>query len=201
MKQSIFDTQIQIVDLPSKIVAGLERISEAFRVLLWEDAKVVGLSPTQIQILIFLAFHPENFRNVSSLAREFNMTKATISDAIKTMVNKKLIEKIPSPTDKRAYSISITPQGSELVVRTMGFAEPLRHAVSGLDPDQQEDLHRAIIDLIYKLNKANILTVQRTCFNCRFYEWTPESHYCHYLRTDLSDKDLRVDCREFQGKS
>lgn len=52
MSKSIFDPKNQIKDVSSKIVAGLERISEAFKVLLWEKAKALGLSPIQIQILI-----------------------------------------------------------------------------------------------------------------------------------------------------
>ena len=37
-----------------KIVASLERISQAFRVLLWKKSKEFSLTPLQVQILIFL---------------------------------------------------------------------------------------------------------------------------------------------------
>ena len=53
MSDSVFNPNHQETDISSKIVAGLERISEAFKVLLWEKAKLLGLSPIQIQILIF----------------------------------------------------------------------------------------------------------------------------------------------------
>ena len=91
MKKSIFNLNGQNSDLASKIVAGLERNSEAFRVLLWEHAKVVGLSP--IQILLFISFHPETLCNVSHVAHEFNLTKATISEAIKVLHKKNDREK------------------------------------------------------------------------------------------------------------
>ena len=57
MKRHIFNPADQQLDLNSKIIAGLERISEAFKALLWEKAKILRLSPIQIQILIFIKFH------------------------------------------------------------------------------------------------------------------------------------------------
>ena len=39
MRKSTFHLEHQHKDINSKIIVGLERISEAFRVLLWEHAK------------------------------------------------------------------------------------------------------------------------------------------------------------------
>ena len=50
---------------PVKLLIGLERISQAFKVLLWNKAKEYGLSPIQIQILIFVAHHKSEYNNVS----------------------------------------------------------------------------------------------------------------------------------------
>ncbi|MEO0333318.1 MAG: MarR family transcriptional regulator, partial [Bacteroidota bacterium] len=63
MEKSVFNPTNQQSDVSSKIVAGLERISEAFKVLLWEKAKSLGLSPIQIQILIFIAYHKSELCN------------------------------------------------------------------------------------------------------------------------------------------
>ena len=47
-----------------KITQALERISKAFRVLLWEESKKHGISPIQIQLLIFCSSHkPENVKS------------------------------------------------------------------------------------------------------------------------------------------
>ncbi|MEZ5024711.1 MAG: hypothetical protein R2728_15915 [Chitinophagales bacterium] len=64
MEKSVFNTDYQQTSLTSKIVVGLERISGAFRYLLWEYAKTIELSPIQIQIIIFLAYHKREFCNV-----------------------------------------------------------------------------------------------------------------------------------------
>lgn len=85
MKRSAFNLAHQNTSVESKIIASLERVSQAFRVLLWNESKEFSLSPIQVQVLIFLLFHSSEKRKVSYLADEFNMTKATISDTIKSL--------------------------------------------------------------------------------------------------------------------
>ncbi len=201
MSKSVFNLNNQETDVVSKIVVGLERISEAFRVLLWQHAKVLGLSPIQIQILIFADNHPENLCGVSYLAKEFNVSKPTVSEAVRTLVKKEMVERISETEDKRAYFISLTNKGKAIVASTEGFANPIHQSLDNLEEDQQIQLLQHLTQLIYRLNRAGILTVQRTCFACRFYEKKGEKHYCHYLNERLLDKDLRLDCPEFEGKA
>ena len=198
MDKSVFNIPFQQEDTAGKIVVGLERISEAFRVLLWEHAKVIGLSPIQIQLLIFVAYHDGQFCNVSHLAKEFNLTKPTISDAIKTLLKKGLIKKVDSPTDKRAYSITLTEAGKSMVSDTEHFANPIKK--NSLSASEQEQMLIYLSKLIYGLNRAEILTVQRTCYGCRFYEKKTSTHYCNLMKMDLADKDIRLDCPEFEKK-
>jgi DNA-binding MarR family transcriptional regulator len=96
MEQSVFNLDVQNTNVEFRIVAALERLSEAFRVLLWNEAKILNISPIQIQILVFLKFHALEKCKVSYLAQEFNMTKATISDAVKVMLQKGLIDNAPN---------------------------------------------------------------------------------------------------------
>ena len=201
MDKSVFNQAAQNENITSKIVVGLERISEAFRVLLWEHAKVLGLSPIQIQLLIFVAYHSEHLCNVSHLAKEFNLTKPTISDAIKVLVNKEFIQKIPSATDKRAYSVALTNKGEKIVQNTKHFTKPISKGVNQLNATEQTNLFASISKLIFDLNRNGILSIQRTCFGCRFYQKTDNHHYCQLIKTDLLDKDIRLDCPEFEVKT
>ena len=105
MSKSPFDLSYQNQSTESKIVASLERISQAFRVMLWNESKEHSLSPIQIQVLVFLLHHSEEKRKVTYLADEFNMTKATISDTIRTLEQKELIKKEYEPHDTRSYNL------------------------------------------------------------------------------------------------
>ncbi|WP_222983327.1 MarR family winged helix-turn-helix transcriptional regulator [Flagellimonas meishanensis] len=200
MNKSIFDPEYQQHDLSSKIIAGLERISQAFKVLLWERAKNLGISPIQIQILIFVAHHRIALNNVSLLAQEFNVSKPTISDAVRVLHEKGLIVKDHSHSDNRSYSIFLSDEGKKIVAGTEDFATPMANMLQHISKGDQESLFSAISKLIYQLNQQDILTVQRTCFACRFYEQGGEEHYCRLLKKRLKHSDIRLDCHEFEAK-
>ena len=67
------------LDLNTKIAEGLGRISEVFKVLLWDYAKQLKLSPIQIQILNTLYVlqtnnHKKYLREAVKNYKNFNLT-------------------------------------------------------------------------------------------------------------------------------
>ena len=195
---SVFNLDNQNANLDNKIVAGLERLSQVFRILLWEKAKEHGLSPIQIQLLIFIRHHSADKTTISYLAQEFNLTKPTISDAIKILEQKKLIQKFTDRTDTRSYTISLTTTGKKIVLETENFANPLTEIISSAKNTDKEVLWEIVSNLIVRLNKMEIITIQRTCFNCKHYSIKNKSHFCNLLELKLLIKDIRIDCREFE---
>ncbi len=200
MKKSIFNPSGQEHNISSKIVVGLERVSEVFKVLLWEKAKLVGLSPIQIQILIFVAYHKQDLCNVSHLAKEFNVTKPTISDAVKVLDKKGLIIKDFSSSDSRSYSIHVSESGGEIVAKTENFADPLKNQLNGIHKENLENLFETLSKLIHSLNRNGILTVQRTCYGCNFYDQKKNNDYCNLLGKELLNTEIRLDCPEYVEK-
>jgi len=196
--KSLFDLSRQNKKVESKIVVALERISEAFRVLLWNESKENALSPIQIQILIFLLFHSQEKCKVSYLAQEFNMTKATVSDSVKLLLQKELIEKIDDPSDTRSYVIGLTNEGRLTAEKSANFAFAIEKPLSSLTEDQKEAMLSGLLKLIYELNRAGIITIQRMCFSCASYRMEKGKHYCTFLQTNLAANDLRVDCPEHE---
>lgn len=200
MDKSIFNPSHQTEDISGKIVVGIERISEAFKVLLWEKAKLLGLSPIQIQILLFIAYHKSALCNVSYLAKEFNVTKPTISDAVRVLHKKELIKKDFSSADSRSYSIALSNSGKSIISDTENFALPLKNELDGIEPSDLEQLFSTLSKLIYQLNQKGILTVQRTCFGCKFYEQSENKDYCNLLEKELLNSDIRLDCLEYEER-
>ncbi|WP_299680746.1 MarR family winged helix-turn-helix transcriptional regulator [uncultured Tenacibaculum sp.] len=201
MNESTFNPEQQEKDISSKIVAGLERVSEVFKKLLWEKAKLIGLSPIQIQILIFITFHKRDLCNVSHLAKEFNVTKPTISDAIRVLHKKELIIKDYSSSDNRSYTIILSEKGKEIVNETQGFSNPLKNQVDNFEQQEKESLFETLSTLIHKLNKNGILSVQRTCYGCKYYQKNDTSHFCNLLNTQLQTTEIRLDCPDFEIKN
>ncbi len=195
-----FELASQQHSIESKLVVALERISEAFRVMLWQQSKAQGLSPIQIQILIFCRFHHQAMCKVGYLASEFNMTKATISDSVKVLEKKGLIDKEPEPEDSRSYLIKITAEGERLLRKVAPFANEMVTAVQGLSSLEKVNMFSGLLRVIHHLHEKGIISIQRMCQTCRYYERSMQGPYCNFLEQPLRDKDLRIDCPEYEGK-
>lgn len=185
--------------LEPKILNGLERLAESLKALLWEKAKAHGISPIQIQILLFVPDHHPDLSNVSNLAKEFNVTKATISDAVKVLLQKGLLEKDLSPVDNRRYNLAITPTGKKLVNDLSEYSLPVQEEIGTFEKHELASLFRTLSKLIYQLNQSGVIQVQRTCYTCAHYRGDRKSrHYCALLETKLKSEEIRLDCPEFE---
>ncbi len=195
-----FDPNYQSKNIEGKIVVALERISKAFRVLLWQEGKANALTPLQLQLLLFLKFHSPHKCKVNYLAKEFNVTKATISETVRLLSKKAYIFKETDPIDTRSYSIYLTDKGEQIVNKTSSFAGAIEKPIHTFTESQKEVLFQSLLELIEKLNKAGIITVQRMCFSCRFYQSDEKQDYCRLLQKPLRTNDIRIDCPEHEMK-
>lgn len=202
MSKSDFDLTHQNQSTESKIVASLERIAQAFRVLLWQESKEFSLSPIQVQVLIFLLYHSQEKRKVSYLADEFNMTKATISETIKTLEQKNLITKEYEQHDTRSYIIHLTKKGKDIADKTSFFTKEIRTPIDKLHQDDKENLLLSLLNIIRHLNKSEVITIQRMCMSCSYYQPSDkgQKHFCKLLNQNLHVTDLRIDCTEHELK-
>ncbi len=194
----VFNIDDQNANLDNKIVAGLDRLGQVFRILLWEKAKQHGLSPIQIQLLIFIQYHAADQSTISYLAQEFNFTKPTISDAIKVLEQKKMVKKIADPSDTRSYTIQLLAKGKNVVAASEDFTNPLTAIISAQGNNSKLILWQNIAGLIRELNKTGIISVQRTCYNCIHFSSKNKTPFCNLLQQKLLVPDIRIDCAEFE---
>ena len=195
---SSFNLNEQENKIESKIVIALERVSQAFRVLLWEEGKKNSLSPIQIQIIIFLLFHSPEKCKISYLAKEFNMTKATISDSVKVLLQKNLVEKLENDIDTRSFALALTNEGKRIAKKSASFTSAIETPISKWKIEQKEGMLNGLLKLIYELNRANVITIQRMCFTCSNYKFENGTHYCKLLQSKLANKEIKIDCNEHE---
>ena len=198
----VFDLSEQHGDVDSKLTAGLERLAQALRVMLWDEAKREGLSPIQVQILVHLKYHAAEERRVGALAAHFDLTKPTVSDAVKALDTKGLIQRTADPRDARASVLTLSETGKAVAQRAEQWAEPARDTLAHLDTDAKQDTLLLVMSLIEKLQEAGVITVARMCLTCRFLETNPRAaapYYCGLLERPLREPDLRIDCPEHEG--
>ena len=142
MNKSVFDLAAQANDVDAKIIVALERVAAVFRAALWRVGKEYKLSPLQIQVLIFLKFHDLEKRKVSYLAKEFNLSKPTISETVRTLLKKSLIEKEVDPVDTRSYSMHLTDQGNQIVEAVSFFANDLKDGLTQWTKAEKVDFYQ-----------------------------------------------------------
>lgn len=198
MNESVFDPQAQIGNPDLKIIACLERLSEGFRVLLWEKAKVLGISPIQIQILVFIQFHGDEKCKVSYLAQEFSLTKPTVSEAVKSLEQKGFVERQTEITDTRSHTIHLTEAGKSAVAQTANFANPMLGSIADISSAEKDILLEQLLGVVGRLQRAGIISMQRMCFSCRYYQKNGDDHFCRFLSKTLKNHELRLDCGEFE---
>ncbi|MBD0258954.1 MAG: winged helix-turn-helix transcriptional regulator [Cytophagales bacterium] len=184
-----------------KIVAALERISQAFRVLLWQQAGSAGLSPIQVQLLLFIRFHLPRYCTVSYLAREFGLTKATVSDSVKVLAARGFVSRQAQPGDGRSRILALTETGSELAEKASDFAPPLSGPVRTLPVPHQEALLQNLLTVIGGLTQTGIIRAPRMCFSCRFPSRDAGRYHCRLLGEEHLPAQLRLDCAEHQEKA
>ncbi len=133
---------------------------------------------------------------MSYLAKEFNLTKATVSDTIKILEQKNYILKQTNARDSRSYTIELTAAGLEIVLRTEDFTDPLYDIVTDTSENDKMVLWQNISFLIQQLHALQIISVQSTCYNCHYFSQQNGSSHCKLMEMPLQSKDIRLDCND-----
>jgi DNA-binding MarR family transcriptional regulator len=202
--ESVFDPSGQHDNVDARIVATLERLSQVFRVRLREEARQRNLSPIQAQLLIYLLHHDVELRRVSQLAREFDLTQATVSDAVASLETKGFVRREQWPDDRRVMTLRLTAGGEKLASPLSNWADPIREHLERFSPVEREAVMRFLMELTGSLQRSGLITVARMCVTCRFFrrdvrpgEASP--HHCGLLDVPLGGPNLRVDCPEHEA--
>lgn len=182
--------------MQEKLAVALERLAQAQRVMLWEASAPLGLSPTQGLILLHLYRREPTARRVGVLAQTFNLTPATVSDAVRVLVAKGLLER-KTGADRRIQELELTPQGLQHVQRLERWDAPLRQALQILTSEQQQSLYSLLLPLLAQLVDAQVITVARMCLLCQYFQADLDQYYCNLLHKPLTSGDLQIECPDF----
>ena len=187
-------------DLDAKLVAALERVGQALRVQMWNEAKQHGLSPTQLQVLLRLASDPAARRRVGALAAELDVTHPTVSDAVTVLRRKGFVDR--DPTSRRAV-LELSARGQALAAEVADWDRRTRQQLADSSVEDKQVTLRLLLDLIAGLQRSGTITVARMCVTCRFFrrDAHPDQarpHHCALVDMPMGDGNLRVDCAEHQ---
>ena len=191
-------------DVDHLIILTLEKLSQAFRSLLWDKAKRIGLSPIQLQFLIHISSHSRKYSSVSEIARVFKLTAPTVSDAIKSLESKGLIQKIISPRDRRRYPIALTRKGTEMAKKFSHWYEPLIPHLPESSSDSRESILLYLFRFMDSLRNENLISGINLCVSCGYYREKSEDdnvddHYCTLRKVSLKTGELQLNCPNYKA--
>jgi len=195
-----YDPEDQNSNPQAKLLATLERLSQVIKTLQIQESQATGLSPIQHQIIKFTSTHPNSMNTVGLLATELNLTKATISDAVRVLIDKRLLTKEASTKDQRSYVLKPTKLGKQIIERHQFVYEGIAEVLEELSADKVEELLSLNLELIGKLKAKGLISTQRICFNCKHFNNDPYGKmYCKLLEQPLEPAGIRLDCPEFES--
>ena len=189
--------------LDGRLIVGLSKIGLAMKSQAWSRAPAEGVTPTQAQILVLLRDRSEGAR-LSMIAEGLGITAPTASDAVASLVAKKLVVRGRDKQDARAARFRLSRSGAETAARVSAWPDFLQKAVSALDAGEQAVFLRALVKMIRTLQEAGDIPVQRMCVDCRFFRphAHPDSrdrpHHCAFVDAPFGERHLRIDCADHE---
>lgn len=189
-------------EVSNKLLAGLNRIGLAMRSAAWSEATESGLTPTQSQILAFIASRGAQSPRSGDAADALGITPQTASVAITALVQKGLVSKAPDANDRRAATLRLTRQGEVAARVAAQWPEFLTKAMKELDNGERQAFLRILVKLIRHLQTDGEIVPQRLCVTCAHFQ--PDGpagrggapYHCTLLNTGLGELDIRLDCPE-----
>jgi DNA-binding MarR family transcriptional regulator len=199
LNESPFDPAVQQKDVDARIVAALERIAHTLHKALWEAAWEEGLNASQAQFLVYLLFQGQQEVGIGQLAERFDLRHSTVSDAVTALESKRLVQRLPCETDRRAVVLRLTREGRRAARRLAHWADTLRGQLAQMDASAKASFLTTLLELIARMQKAGLISVVKTCTTCHYFECNkypdPEApHHCRLLNQPLRLVELRVEC-------
>lgn len=193
-------------DLNSNIILSLEKVYLTFRRLLWKYAEQEKLSPIQIQFLIYLTLHSQRDIFMTDIAREYNLTTATVSDALKVLEKKGLIKREVTDKDRRKYFINLTEKGKKVTKKLSGWQNPLQMHLQQFPWQTREIILIFLLKFIESLKNGKLLEEAKTCLSCEYYKNDntlniASQNYCLLRNVPLNISDLRINCPNYKVKN
>jgi DNA-binding MarR family transcriptional regulator len=186
-------------EIDNNIVDLFEKISRITRFLMWETAKNEKMSPVQMQFLLFIQNNPPEYNKVNILAKEFDLTLATVSDAISSLKRKKYLTKVREENDRRSYILKLTGEGENVVKRVSDWSKLLKNEVGKFKRKDKVQTKLFLMDLVKSLYNEGVIGVARMCSTCSHFERivdseAKKSYKCKLTGKIISEEDMNYEC-------
>lgn len=172
----------------------IERLANLLR----NEARTAGaeysLQPIQQEALNYLNLCNRYSNTPLGVTEYLGLTKGTVSQSIKVLEKKGLVEKLSDKKDKRVIHLKVTATGKRLLKR-LHPSQLLSHACQ--DASDQEVLADHLKSLLLKIQKENNLKTFGVCHTCRYNQSEENGKFiCGLTHETLTKTDIHLICRE-----
>lgn len=134
----------------------LQRALRAYRLLLWELYEELGFLPSQEALLVEI-YYGREVDPQADLARRLRSSRASVARSLRRLERAGLVEREPSPADRRYRSVRLTELG-EQVIRLGG--EALRMAEDAAFEDLPPRVRQVFEQALLRTEENCLTTIQ-----------------------------------------
>ncbi|MBD9414612.1 winged helix-turn-helix transcriptional regulator [Pseudomonas sp. PDM16] len=175
----------------------LERLTSLMRMWNRQHPLLAELQPIQVSALIYLA-RCNRYSNTPLAVTEYlGLTKGTVSQSLKALEAKGLIEKSQDPRDRRSVHLELTAPARELVAAVVP-PEFLGQALARMG-GQADELERLLGMLLRQIQQGEQVPSFGLCHTCRFHQQRDGQPFCGLTQEALAPPDAQLICREHQS--
>lgn len=204
---SIFDPVQRTETLSAQITLALYRIGQALQHILRARGEQLGLSPAQVQALLFLLYARPGVRTIGGLAERLAVTYATASGVADALENKELLRRHALPEDRRVITLSLTGKGRELAASLDDVLGEVETIIATLSETEQNMLRSTLQKVVRRLQVAGHIRIYEMCWGCQFFrphahpDHPAGPHHCAFVDAPLSEEYSRLECPDFIPKA
>ncbi len=166
-----------------------DRLSRILQAEEWDE----DLNPSQWTALNYLARANRFSRSPSQVSDFMGATRGTVSQTLKALARKGLIEEAPTGGDKRSISYQVTGEGGTLLKRSSA----LEAAASKMEDAEAEALMSGLETLVRTALKQRGQRPFGICASCVHHQKKARGGFCKLLQEPLTAAETRQICHEY----
>ncbi|WP_252273825.1 MarR family winged helix-turn-helix transcriptional regulator [Pseudomonas subflava] len=174
----------------------LERLTSLMRIWNRQHPLLAELQPIQVSALIYLS-RCNRYSNTPLAVTEYlGLTKGTVSQSLKALEAKGLIEKSQDQRDRRSVHLELTALAREL----LASVAPPQFLSAALEQmgERAQDLEALFGDLLRQIQRSEDVPGFGLCRTCRFHQQRDGAPFCGLTQEPLRQPDVELICREYQ---
>lgn len=121
------------------VSGALSRVAATMRRQAWDGAILLGITPTQGEVLAILNGQDRALR-LGAIADAMRLTSPTLSEAVRVLVDKGLVKKSRDREDGRAIALRLTIRGRHAAKRAATWHSDLDRVTQNMNTRERKAL-------------------------------------------------------------